>query len=213
MKKLNFCLIALALAACTSGSGSSSGPVKATIKNAHPGVGEIYVIGDSLAVGYHASSPSLTPSGCLADFFHQKVQSLAQPGLTSDLILRQAQDVQTAGAKLVFVSTGGNDALIDSQAHNYPASRTLEETAEIFDDLLATGAVVVYLGLDPHRPGAERLPQVSVLAASKGVLVVDGMNGFWDDPEYMSQDQIHPNDHGYAVMCSRLLDAVKGSYP
>jgi hypothetical protein len=73
-------------------------------------------------------------------------------------------------------------------------------------------AVVVYLGLNPPFTGGERMPQISQLARSKGVIVVDGMNGFWGNTNLMS-DKIHPNNLGYSILCDRVLTALKGYYP
>jgi lysophospholipase L1-like esterase len=213
LNKIFLGLMISTLVGCTSGSGSPEGHVKATVKNVHPGVGIIYVLGDSLANGRQALDPDVTPAGCLEKYFDQDVRVLAQDGATSHEILNQVQEIKDEGAKLVFISSGGNDAIMDNYGHNYPTAQTLKEMNEIFDSLLSTGAFVAYLGLDPHVPGGERLPQISALAESKGVLVVDGMNGFWGNPEFMSPDKIHPNDHGYAVMCSRILGGIKGSYP
>lgn len=82
---------------------------------------------------------------------------------------------------------------------------------KLFDRLLATGALVVYLGLNPPYAGAERLPAITEIAKSKGVLVVDGMAGFWNTQ--LMGDEFHPTTEGYRQMCQRIVEAVRGHYP
>jgi acyl-CoA thioesterase I len=210
--------ILLAMSACSSDKDDKEGtpPPKNenTVRNAKPGMGTIVILGDSLAAGSGATAPAKVPEFCLADAFPgQAVHNQATPGLTSLQILARVQAVEADQPKLIFVSSAGNDTISDYyKPGSYPAQKTLKEMDEMFDRLLDTGALVVYLGLTPPWPRTERLTEVSDLAKQKGVIVVDGMNGLWKDPAYMA-DQLHPNNAGYKIMCDRILESIQGFYP
>jgi lysophospholipase L1-like esterase len=227
MKFMKFIFLALfAIALGCSGRTRAPGDgitslkfVQQPVLNATPGRGDIYVIGDSLAAGTGSANPAVTPTGCLQNGFHDPTTTLAIPGKRSFEILDQVTQVEQASPKLIFVSSAGNDTIgnINSPG-SYPAEKTMKEMNEMFDRLLATKALVVYLGIFPVIPGVppeqlQRLTDVAQLAASKGVLVVDGMDGFWNNPNVISPDRIHPNTHGYEVMCNRILGTLQDYYP
>lgn len=199
------------IAACSSGSNSAG--ANPPVRNAKPGAGLLAVMGDSLAAGHGTNNPAQKPANCIARGINTTSQDFSVSGSTSSEILIKADQVQVSNPKVIFVSSGGNDAIYDKgQPGVYPVAKTMSEMNSLFERLLNTGAVVVYLGLHPPFAGGERLPQIADLARSKGVIVVDGMNGFWNNPNLMS-DQIHPNDLGYAIMCDRIVTALKGFYP
>jgi lysophospholipase L1-like esterase len=182
------------------------------VKNQNPKIGTISVIGDSLASGYGAAPNSTnTPAQCLQKYFGTSVNAVAVPGATSIEVAGQIDSALQS--HLVFVSSGGDDAIDDvRQPGSYPATRSLINMGWIFDRLLQSGALVVYLGLKPPYPGGDRMGQIWDLANSKGVLVVDGMSGLWTDKSLMA-DEIHPNQQGYSVMCSRIIATLKAYYP
>ena len=181
------------------------------IINDHPGTGPIAIIGDSLARGRGAENLENTPANCFRKNFPGNVNELAVDGRTSLQLLEDLDAPVNLKPKLIFVSSGGNDAINDVYFKDYPEQKTLTEIPQIFDKLLATGALVVYLGLNPPFPEAARLPKVSDIARTKGVLVVDGMNGLWQSDKMW--DDFHPNDLGYQEMCKKIFEAVKGHYP
>lgn len=181
------------------------------IANSHPGVGPMVVVGDSLARGYGAGDPNIAPPGCLRNNFPGQAHAQGVDGRTSAGVLANLPAAIEKAPKLVFVSSGGNDAINNYYMGNYPEEKSLEEMNKIFDQLLATGALVAYLGLNPPYPQSERLPKISELARSKGVLVIDGMAGFWNTD--MMGDEFHPNTKGYTEMCRRIVEAVRGHYP
>ena len=194
----------------------STTPVFASsfITNEHPGVGHIAIVGDSLAAGYKATDKNVKPAGCLSkNFDHNKMINVAVPGLTSEQILKATNKILKYNSKLVFISSGGNDTLHDDkEPGSYPAPKTLNEMNTMFDAFLKTGAVVAYLGLNPPAPYPIRLPEITKLALSKGVIVIDGMNGFWENPALMA-DRVHPNNTGYSIMCSRMVNEIRPYYP
>lgn len=197
------------LSACSNSSGNSNPP----IQNNKPGQGSIVVLGDSLAAGSGGTDPKHIPAGCLAQEFGRTVSDMAVPGLTSEEILAKADLATADSPSLVFVSSGGNDAIREHyKPGSYSAQKSLSEMSSLFERLISSGALVIYLGLNPPYPGTQRMTEISDLARQKGVIVVDGMAGFWGNNDLMA-DQFHPNDKGYAIMCSRIVAALNGHYP
>lgn len=184
------------------------------IVNQHPGVGHIAVVGDSLAAGFKATDSKVKPAGCLSrNFDHDKMINIAVPGLTSEEITKAVKRILKYNSKLIFISSGGNDTLHDHKnPGSYPEQKTLDEMNAMFDAFLKTGAVVAYLGLNPPAPYSTRLPAITQLALSKGVIVVDGMNGLWKDPLLMA-DTHHPNNAGYSIMCNKMVNDIQPYYP
>lgn len=205
-------LLAAIVLSC-SHSESHGGGAPPFIRNAKPGSGMVAVIGDSLANGTGATDENVKPTGCLANATGNPVKDLAEDGLTSAETIKQAEIAVNLQSKLVFVSAGGNDAIREYvKTGSYPVQQTLDDMTKVFDYLLESGALVVYLGLNPPTKGADRLPLISQLARDKGVIVVDGMAGLWEDQQKM-HDGFHPNDAGYAIMCDRIKAAISGYYP
>lgn len=180
-----------------------------------PITGTIHVMGDSLAFGTGAPSTALSPTNCLKKGFPQsEVINEAVPGTKSDKFLKTITGwVPTANSQMVFVSMGGNDVIWNVlKPGQFPEQNSLANMNQIFDELQKPGVVVVYLGLAPPRPDSDRLPLISLMAESKGVLVVDGMDGLWNQPQLMS-DPVHPNTKGYAIMCDKILQALQEYVP
>ncbi len=205
----------LFLAACSKAKNNNVGPGLPPIKNDKPGLGKIVIMGDSLANGRGAETEAATPMGCLGEAFGVEVINVAKDGLSSDGITNDpaVRDALKQKPTLIFISLGGNDAIKDHYVKgSFPAQRTMDNMDFVFTGLLRNKALVVYLGLNPPLPGAERLPAITRMAASKGILTFDGLNGFWGDPEKMS-DEFHPNEVGYKIICDRILAALKDHYP
>lgn len=182
------------------------------ISNSHPGLGLVALAGDSLAFGYGAEDWSFTPESCLGDYFKTSTKNYSIVAATSSSLEKRLPRILQDKPKLVFISSGGND-VITNHFGSYPVQKTLDEMERVFDALIAEGSLVVYLGLNPPYAGTERLPMISVMAAAKGVIVVDGMNGFWGTSQWLTADGIHPNDAGYQLLCTRLLQAIAPYYP
>ncbi len=216
--KLALIGLALAVSSCSDSSSPGNGkptasPASTLVVNANPGAGTIAILGDSLAAGSGATNLKVTPEGCLSGLPNAGQVNYSVPGRTSYQILSSVNQIYASKPKLIFVSSGGNDAIMDMMhPGSYSAAKTYDEMEIMFDRLVATRALVVYLGLNPGLAGAERLPQISDMASRKGILVVDGMQGFWGDPNLMA-DSYHPNNVGYKIMCDRILAAIAWYYP
>lgn len=177
--------------------------------------GTIHVMGDSLAYGTGAPSTALSPANCLRKGFSQStVINEAVPGTKSDKFLKGLESWKPAAdAQLIFVSMGGNDVIGNLLSPgSFPQQNTLLNMTQIFDVLQQPGVIVVYLGLEPPRPDSDRLPLISLMAESRGIIVVDGMEGLWNKPQYMS-DLVHPNTKGYGIMCDKILQALQEYVP
>jgi lysophospholipase L1-like esterase len=182
-----------------------------TLTNNNPGVGPISIIGDSLAAGYGADQEDAKPAGCFRGNFQGEVSDFSVPGRTSTDILNDLEKPLQKAPHMIFVSAGGNDAIQNYYTGNFPNEKSYDQMTQLFDRLVATGALVVYLGLNPPYEGAERLPGITAIAQAKGILVVDGMNGFWGTQKM--SDEFHPTTEGYREMCQRIVDSVRGHYP
>lgn len=213
MKSIFLTLVAVLFVA-NSSQAFDTKSVSTFILNEHPGVGHIAVVGDSLAAGFRATDKKVKPASCLSrNFDHDKMINIAIPGLTSEQILKAANKIVKYNSKLVFISSGGNDTLHDHRKPgSYPEQQTLDEMNVMFDMFLKTGAVVAYLGLNPPAPYPIRLPKITQLALSKGIIVIDGMNGLWEEPLFMADDH-HPNNAGYLIMCNRIVNGIQPYYP
>jgi lysophospholipase L1-like esterase len=212
----------ISIVGCSSDNKGSSGGGKASdvppIQFSKPGEGTVKVVGDSLAFGLGASSAaqSLTPTNCLRANFPGTYLNLAKSGATSEDLKNRLDFIVKGPTKMYFVSAGGNDVLYTIAGLNYPEQKTLDDMNIVFDRLLSTNAVVVYLSLNPPvQPPyekTERLPKITALAQSKGIVIVDGMKNLWADPLYMADD-VHPNDLGYEKMCGVIVNSVTPHYP
>jgi acyl-CoA thioesterase I len=203
--------VVIFVASCAKASNSTS--PRQPIRNGKPGSGTMMVMGDSLAHGFGATDYSLTPAGCLGQKYGGVVTDVSQNGYTSDNIAKDIPTAVSTRPHLIFVSLGGNDAMIDHfNKGAFPIPRTMDNMGKLFDALLGTGALVAYLALAPPYPDSERLPQIAAMARQKGVLVIDGMQGLWDDKSKMN-DSVHPNDEGYKILCQRMQKALDLFYP
>ncbi len=208
-------LLVLLFVSVSCAKKSANPPGDPPIRHSKPGLGNIVILGDSLARGAGATDPLNTPSSCLKQAFGVTPINVARDGLDSSGIINDP-DVRVAlrqNPKLIFISLGGNDAIRDHfNKGSFPASETYKNMEEIFTGLLRNNALVVYLALNPPYPGSERLPRITAIARGKGVLTIDALNGLWGDGGKMA-DEFHPNDDGYRIVCDRILAALKNHFP
>jgi lysophospholipase L1-like esterase len=196
-------------------NGKNNGPINPNIVNAKPGEGNIFVVGDSLAFGTGANEFLNSPAGCLAaEFSPSTVANMATPGLTSKQVLNQVQFFISPPPKLVFISSGGNDALADYYSPgSYPSSNSIIELRSMIEQFQKVGALVSYLKIDPpyDSEASKRLLLMAQEAEKMGVIVIDGMAGLWNTNKM--SDEFHPNDEGYKIMCEKMSDAISPYFP
>lgn len=185
------------------------------------------VFGDSIAFGLGTSSPQYNLSSCLSKNTGFKFKNLGVNGDTSRGGLKRLNTVLSLKPKIVVLSLGGNDLLIDlatfSSFHrSFPPEETLANLESIFQELKNIGTTVYYINMSPpltvqnlksipaYMDG--RLSAIKFLAMKfpNVKFVENSMQGLWLQPKYMSDD-IHPNDLGYAILCRRLYSQINHS--
>lgn len=201
------------LTQCSWFSKRSSQPIENSMS--YNSQGPIVVFGDSLAYGHGAISEHNTLTGCFKSAYTSKeVHNMGRNGATSSDMMGQLERVQNLQPSLVLVSLGGNDVL-----RQVSSETTMNNLEQIFTRLISSGSIVMYLGLKPPQSffmgrilDVKRFQKIQELAKEKGVLVIeDAFAGLWKKPQYMFDD-IHPNDSGYNVICTRLLELLKPHY-
>jgi lysophospholipase L1-like esterase len=175
-----------------------------SIRNARPGSGAIVCFGDSLTRGHGATAEESYPA-VLASLLGREILNRGRDGETSETALERLDgDVLGSSPSVVIITLGGNDML-----RRLPIEDTLRSLRKVFERILAAGAMVVFLPIDPPFVSDERMKRVKELCRELGVLYVDSvMNGMWGNRRLMS-DGIHPNAAGYRVMAERVRDALE----
>lgn len=214
--KLFFC-VAISLGTTALFSCGRSGQTQeesriVSVKNRKLKAGPIVMYGDSLAYGYGSEEKGSTGvsslDSCMNKATGRQVINKGMVGATSNEGLSEVQQALSADPAIVVVSLGGNDVFWNLRNSDFPEEKTFSNLHKIFQLLTDSGALVVFLGLQPPMSGTERLPKISEIARQDGVLFVpESMKGFWRNGELMS-DSIHPNDKGYGILCQRLLAAM-----
>ncbi len=192
--------------------GGTQNPSKG-VKNPLPGDGLVIVYGDSLAVGQGATDPANTIQNCIGRNFNVPTDLLAQGGATTEDGVDYVDQLIAMKPRVVVISLAGNDVLTVMAGGTFPATKTFDNLRTIYRKLIASGVMVVQLGLNPPIAGAERLPAIKAVAEAEGVLYVpDILEGLWTDPSMMS-DRVHPNDAGYQKVCAKVKSALVPYYP
>lgn len=208
-------LVSCAFVAC-SDSDDAGGPAAPKIINSKPGAGSVYVIGDSLANGAGATNDLVKPAGCLQENFSGAlVSNYGINGLMTDQLVSNVQFYLDNPPKLVFISTGGNDAFLNyANPGAYPADKSARELKRIILQFQKVGSAVAYLALNPpfDATAAAHLQGMTKVARENGAIIVNGMDGLWTDSNKMA-DEFHPNDEGYEIMCDRIVKAITPHFP
>ncbi|MCJ8275765.1 MAG: hypothetical protein HRT44_09395 [Bdellovibrionales bacterium] len=175
--------------------------------------GPIILFGDSVANGEGSTDPDFALQGCFEKAASENVLLIAEDGATSEMAKQFLDNTVSEKPALIIVSLGGNDVLQDAFSGNFPEDQTFANLREIYQNLTASGAVVVQMGLNPpenplYNIDSSRLPLIKSIAQDEGVLFVENtFEGLWQNTDLMA-DMVHPNDDGYAIVCDRLKEAV-----
>ncbi len=190
-------------------------------------------LGDSTVVGIGASS---APNGYVARLYQRlraayprvQLTNLGVSGATAaDVARAQLGQATALRPALVTISVGPNDITQGADIQQYGVNL---ET--IFADLKRSGAVVVMnrlpdLGISP-RFSAQQKPIVGQatiafnevvdrLGRQYGVEVVDlyhtSQQEFPTHPEYVSSDNYHPSDSGYARWADVIWSGIEARIP
>lgn len=191
-------------------------------------------LGDSTVAGAGASSPEKHYVGLLfarlrALYPQAKLMNLGVGGATSaDVVRGQLQRAVALKPDLVTLSIGPNDITQGSDVQSY--ERNLET---IFRTLSTQTHAVVVVNLLPDLAVAPRLSPEAKVAAGRitvqfnealrrkarqyGVEVVDlytvSQQEVPTHPEYVSSDQYHPSDVGYARWAELTWPVIEAKIP
>lgn len=188
-------------------------------------------IGDSITQGYRATSSAKRWSTLVSKIFGATEKNVAVGGTgftTSPESTRfdgQADNLiaavgENAPVSIVFISGGVNDLSLDANT----GMSVLEATVSKVRSAFPLARIIVTIGLsgtmekDLHpsnKAMRQRLPYYAKLcqkAASLGCEVMAGYYMTSVDPAYSSDDGLHPNDAGYALISEFMASEVAGTH-
>src|SRR3989338_815658 len=171
--------------------------------------GPIIAFGDSLTAGVGASAGHDWPA-IVSATLGIDIQNAGVAGdTTADALLRMGRDVLVKRPSIVVVLLGGNDFL-----RSVPAETTAANLKTIVARIQnGTGAVVVLAGVQSGYWGDSFASVFRRLADETGaVYAPDVLRGIVNNP-FLSDDLLHPNDAGYAVVANRIAPAVAAVIP
>ena len=164
----------------------------------------IVCLGDSLTQGVGASRGHDYPSLLSQTMGTAVINAGVDGDETGDALKRLESDVLAKNPRLVIVELGANDFL-DGQ----PLAQTFENLEEIVRRIEARGALVVLVGLAPGPLGAALQPRYDTFIHKYHVAFVPKvLEGILTNPALKSDDHLHPNDQGYALITERIQHVV-----
>ena len=188
-------------------------------------------IGDSITQGYRATSSAKRWSTLVSKIFGATEKNVAVGGTgftTSPESTRfdgQADNLiatvgENAPVSIVFISGGVNDLSLDANT----GTSVLEATVSKVRAAFPLARIIVTIGLSgtmekglnsSNKAMRERLPYYAKLcqkAASLGCEVMAGYYMTSVNPAYSSDDGLHPNDAGYALIGEFMASEVAGAH-
>ncbi len=126
----------------------------------------------------------------------------------SEMVFEKAkrldEDVLAKDPKLVIVALGAND-FMDGQ----PLKKAFENLDEIVRQIEAHGAAVVVVGIPPGFLGDTLQKDYDRIIQKYHVAFVPRiLEGILANPHLKSNDKLHPNDEGYALIAKRIRQVV-----
>lgn len=174
-----------------------------TITN-YPSSGtEIIAFGDSLIEGVGATAGNDLVSK-LERSIDQPIVNLGVSGDTTADGLTRLEEVTVRDAKVVLLLLGGNDSI-----RNVPMQETRNNLAIMIEEIHATGAVVLLLGVrggllsDGYKDMYQELAKEYQTA-----FVPDVLDGVFGRTNLMA-DPIHPNNGGYQKIADRITPVLQ----
>lgn len=187
-------------------------------------------IGDSITQGYRATSSAKRWSTLVSGIFGATEKNVAVSGTgftTSPESTRfdgQADSLiaavgANAPVSIVFISGGVNDLSVNAAL----GTSVLESTVNKVRTAFPLARIIVTIGLsgtmekglhNSNKAMRDRLDYYAALstkAASLGCEVLAGYYMTSVNPSYSSDDGLHPNDSGYALIADFLASAVAGT--
>ena len=159
----------------------------------------------------------------LAEMVAMPVVNLGQPGITSAEALKKLPELRKARPCVVVIELGGHDFLKDTSllktASRAGARRNIgafitaaqELNAEVVLIEVPRGFVIdPYAGLErelARQYDLELIPDTTIRRFVLGSPVAPP--GLWLGPPYLSDDGLHPNARGNALLARRVLAALE----
>lgn len=164
----------------------------------------IVAFGDSLVVGYGATTPGGFVS-LLSQDLGVPIENLGRNGDTTASAQERLKTVLSRDPDVVILLLGGNDAL-----RRVPAATVEKNLNSIITAITDTGATVVLLGVTGGLPFSDPYPSMfERLSDRPNVTYVSNvLSGIFGRKDLMS-DEIHPNEEGYRRIADRVLPAVR----
>jgi lysophospholipase L1-like esterase len=164
-------------------------------------MGPIVAFGDSLVYGTGSSGGGFVK--LLEERIGRPIVNMGVPGNTSADGLARLERVLALEPGVVILLLGGNDYL-----RRLPREETEKNLAAIIERLQGDGAAVLLIGV---RGGVFRdnfADMYESLAKRHGTAYVhDVLDDTLGIDKYMD-DQVHPNDAGYAVIAERVYPVL-----
>lgn len=188
-------------------------------------------IGDSITQGYRTTSSAKRWSTLVSKIFGATEKNVAVGGTgftTSPESTRfdgQADNLiaavgENAPVSIVFISGGVNDLSLDANT----GTSVLEATVSKVRAAFPLARIIVTIGLsgtmekDLHSSNKamrERLPYYAKLCQKAAILGCEVMAGYYMtsvNPAYSSDDGLHPNDAGHALIGEFMASEVAGTH-
>ena len=175
-----------------------------------PGLPRVGLMGDSITQGWENHGLTATPTAPGRDWVNRGISGQTSP----QMVLRFRQDVLDLKANVVVILAGTND--VAGNTGPMTAEQTEDNLMSMADLASANGVRVVLCSIlpaadFPWKPGLNPAPKIIAInkwmkdyAAAKGYTYVDYWSAMADDkgglPKKISQDGVHPNGDGYAIM-------------
>lgn len=187
-------------------------------------------IGDSITQGYRATSSAKRWSTLVSRIFGATEKNVAVGGTgftTSPASTRfdgQADSLiaavgANAPVSIVFISGGVNDLSVNAPL----GTNVLESTVNKVRTAYPLARIIVTIGLsgtmekglhNSNKAMRDRLDYYTALSAKAASLGCEVLAGYYMtsvNPSYSSDDGLHPNDSGYALIADFLASTVAGT--
>ncbi|MGB3379586.1 MAG: arylesterase [Allopontixanthobacter sediminis] len=181
----------------------------------------ILAFGDSLFAGYNLDQGESYPARLEAALRARGINArVSNAGVSGDTTAAARQrlaftlDAQDSPPELVIVEFGGNDLL-----RNLPPAETRANLAAMLDELAKRDIPVLLMGMRaPPNLGADFQREFDgiypALAKEYGAALVPFfIESFYDQPQLIQSDRIHPTADGVETLVRATVDDVAEALP
>lgn len=180
---------------------------KVVIKNAHPKNGEkIVAFGDSLTRGLGSPADKNYPAYLSQMLGFPIINKGIDGDTTRSALARLKTDVLENQPAMVIMTLGLNDL-----AQKISVEESMINLKSILEQIQSTGAMVVYLSMEPEFLRKKRIKEVQNICNELGVLYIE--NAFDFKNPKMLFDPFHPNEFGYKQIADKSLPLIKKYFP